>query len=177
MASHFELLTAIFLVQISTFELLTLVRFSTFEVLTCRVHFYFFTFALLTGISLRVTSWKVKILFFHFRATNLKLKNKKIIFEVTNSKVKLLLFHFRVTNLKLKDKAFDLESLCNLMVKPFLYHFRVSNSNSNNTKLHFELLARKVLRKEKPWSRNIATQEIFIEVNNTKSRIIRFIFW
>ena len=75
-------------------------------------------------IKLRVTNSKIKLLFFYFRFTNSKSKNKKLHIElptrsqklkvtvrVTNSKVKLLLFRFRVTNSRLKYKNIHFELL------------------------------------------------------------------
>ena len=43
----------------------------------------------------------VKLLFFHFQVTNLRLKNKKIHFELLAQWVNFYFFHFRVTNVKL----------------------------------------------------------------------------
>ena len=63
-------------------------------------------------------------MFFYFRVTNSKLKNKKLHFKlltqsqklkkfilVTNSIDELSLFHFRVTNSKLKNKKLQLQLL------------------------------------------------------------------
>ena len=56
-------------------------------------------------ISLQVTNSKVKLLFFYFRVTNLRLKNEKIHFEfslgVSDSMGAFLFSHFPVTNVKL----------------------------------------------------------------------------
>ena len=46
----------------------------------------------------------VKPLFFRFRVTNSRLKNKKISLRVTNSMGALLFSHFRVTKVKLINK-------------------------------------------------------------------------
>ena len=51
-------------------------------------------------ISLQVTNSTVKILFFYFRVTNSRLKNKKNPLRVTNTMGELLCSHFRVKNVK-----------------------------------------------------------------------------
>ena len=98
---------------------------SQLKLLTRRFNFYFSSFELLTRtgkvkISLRITSTKIKLLFFYFRVTDSKLKNKisnfelltqsqkikKNLLRVTNLIVKLFLFHFRVIKPKLKNKNF-----------------------------------------------------------------------
>ena len=98
---------------------------SQLKLLTQRFNFYFSSFELLTRtwkvkISLRITSTKIKLLFFYFRVTDSKLKNKisnfelltqsqkikKNLLRVTNLIVKHFLFHFRVIKPKLKNKNF-----------------------------------------------------------------------
>ena len=68
-----------------------------FELLTRSFNFYFSTFELLTR------SWKIKNSTLSYY---LEMEKYKISLQVTNSMVRLLFFRFWVTNLKLKNKKF-----------------------------------------------------------------------
>ena len=48
----------------------------------------------------------VKLLFFRFQVTNLRLKNKKNLHRDTNSMGELLFSHFRVRNVKLINEKY-----------------------------------------------------------------------
>ena len=67
----------------------------------------------------------VKLLFFHFRVTNSKLK-KKVRFELLPSMIKLIFF--QLNNSKLKNKV----------------SLHVTNSKLQNKKFYFELPIRKM---------------------------------
>ena len=81
----------------SSFELLTRLHKNiklNFELLTRRFNFYFPTFQLLTQswkikVDVWVTIAKIIVLFFYFRVTNSKLKNRKLHLELVTRSQKI----------------------------------------------------------------------------------------
>ena len=69
--------------------------------------FFFRVNILTTKILQFTTNLKAKSLFFHSRVTNTRLRNKKINFELLTLKVKLLFFDFQNSKLKVKKNHFE----------------------------------------------------------------------
>ena len=81
--------------------------------------------------SLQVPKPKVKLLFFHSKVKNCRLKHKNLL-EVKSP------------YLKLKNKKLQELAVTNFISKLFFFNFRVTNSKLKNKTLHFELLAQKL---------------------------------